>query len=128
MEISKDYTYAIIGASNNTGKYGHRVLKDLKAAGFKVVPINPNEKEILGLKVYPTVADYQDKIDVAVFIVPPQVTEKVLKEVKEVGIDKVWMQPGADSEAAIKYCKDNNLDCVTEDCIMIEKLGEGHGH
>ncbi len=118
---TKDKTYAIIGASNNPEKYGNIVLKDLKDSGFKVIPINLHEEEILGLKVYKSVLDYPENIDVAVTIVPPQVTEEVLKQVKEKGINIVWMQPGSESEAAIQFCKDNGLEYKNDDCIMLAK-------
>jgi predicted CoA-binding protein len=48
--IDKSFTYALIGASNNQEKFGHKVLKDLLDKGFCVVPINPHEEEILGKK------------------------------------------------------------------------------
>lgn len=118
---TKDKTYAIIGASNNPEKYGHIVLEDLKSSGFNVIPINPHEQEILGLKVYKSVLDYPENIDIAVTIVPPEVTEQVVKQVKEKGIKIVWMQPGSESEAAIQYCRDNGIEVKNEDCIMLAK-------
>jgi hypothetical protein len=80
--INKDFLYAIIGASNNEEKYGYKVFKDLLKGGYKVIPINPNEKEILGNKVYSTLSVTKKKIDVVIFVTPPTVTEKVLEEVK----------------------------------------------
>lgn len=52
--INKDYLYAVIGASNNKEKIGYKVFKDLLEGGYKVIPINPTEKEILGKQVYRT--------------------------------------------------------------------------
>jgi len=59
-----------------------------------------------------------------VFVVPPAATEEVLKEVNKLGIKNVWMQPGAESEKAIAYCKENNIDCVNDDCIMVRRKKE----
>ena len=118
---TKDKTYAIIGASNNPEKYGYIVLQDLKDSGFNVIPINPHEEKILGLKVYKTVLDYPENIDIAVIIVQPEVTEQVVKQVKEKGIKIVWMQPGSESEGAIQFCKDNGMEVKNDDCIMLAK-------
>ncbi|PLX20944.1 CoA-binding protein [Candidatus Parcubacteria bacterium] len=119
--IDKKYTYAIVGASNNEEKYGYKVLRDLKDAGYKVVPINPREKEILGLRAYLKLSDYKEGIDVVVFVVPPQVTEAVLKEVRELEIKNVWMQPGSESWEAIEYCEKNNINYIHNACIMIDR-------
>lgn len=120
--IDKSYTYAIIWASNNTEKYGFKVFKDLKEAGYKVVPINPNEKNnILGEQVFATLHDVPTNIDVVIFVVPPKITENILQEVKKMGITKVWMQPWAESKSAIQYCEKEGIECIHNACIMIQK-------
>jgi len=119
--IDKTYTYAIVGASNDASKYGYVVMKDLLGAGFKVVPINLHEEMILGKKVYPTLSDYPNKIDVVVFLVPPRVVVSVLEEVRKLKISKVWMQPGSESPEAIDYCSFNAISCVHHACIMVER-------
>jgi predicted CoA-binding protein len=117
--INKNYIYAVIGASNDKQKYGYKVLKDFKESKYEVVPINPKEKEILGLKTYKSILDINYKIDVAIFVVPPKITERVLKEIKKLKINKVWMQPGSESDKAIKYCKDNDINCIHNACVII---------
>ena len=119
--INKSFSYAIIGATNNQDKYGYKVLKDLNDAGFKVIPINPNEKEILGLKVFASVNDVDADIDVAVLIVPPVVTEKVLNDILKKGIKKVWFQPGSESENALYFCRQHGIKFISGMCIMIKK-------
>lgn len=91
--INKDFLYAVVGASNNKEKYGYKVFKDLLDGGYKVIPINPNEKEILKTDVYPTLSATEKKIDVVIFVTPPVVTEKILEEVKQLKIQNIWMQP-----------------------------------
>lgn len=119
--IDKNLTYAIIGASNNQDKYGYKVLMDLHQAGYKVVPINPKGGEIAGLKVYPDLKSYDKKIDTAIFILPPDIAERILPEIKAVGIKTVWFQPGSESREGIKYCQNNGLEYIANACIMIEK-------
>lgn len=119
--INKDFLYAIIWASTNPEKYGYKVFKDLLDAGYKVIPINPAEKEILWKKTYPRLSVSKKKIDVAIFVTQPTITENILKEVKILKIKKVWLQPGAQSNKAIKFCEKNNIECIHNACIMIQK-------
>ncbi len=124
--INKSFTYAVVWASNDTEKYGHKVFKDLLDAWYKVIATNPNEpNKILDQKVYPTLSDYtqqeNNSIDVCIFVVPPQVTEKILEEVKELWIQNVRMQPWAESEQAIQFCKTNNIKYTSSSCIMIQR-------
>ncbi len=119
--INKNFLYAIVGASNNTEKYGYKVFKDLLDAGYKVLPINPTEKEILGKEVYPTLSDSEQKIDTVIFVTQPNITEKVLEEVQKLKIKNVWLQPWSQSDAAIAFCKKNDIECIHDACIMIQK-------
>ncbi|MCK5698982.1 MAG: CoA-binding protein [Candidatus Aenigmarchaeota archaeon] len=115
--INKTQTYAIVGASNNPEKYGYKVTKHLKESGHKVIPINPKEQKIQGIKACKTLNDCNTKIDTVIFIVPPAVTEQVLKDMPK-QIRKVWMQPGSESEKAINYCKDNSIECTHNTCLL----------
>jgi len=119
--INKNYTYAIIGASNNKQKYGNKIIKDLIINNYKVIPINPKEEKIEGIKAYKNISEVKNKIDVVVFITPPQITREVIKEVKKMKIKKVWFQPGSNNEETIKYCQENNIEYIRDACIMIEK-------
>ncbi|HRO65913.1 MAG TPA: CoA-binding protein, partial [Candidatus Dojkabacteria bacterium] len=102
-----------------------RVFKDLTSAGYDVYPVNPNETEILGHKVYTQLSDINEKIDVVIFVVPPHVTLEVLKEVNELGIKNVWFQPGSESPEALEYCETNDIKSIHDACIMIERKSNG---
>ena len=117
--ISKDFVYAVVGASNNKDKFGYKISRDLIEIGLKIIPINLKEKSILNLKTYTRLSDYPGKIDVVVFIVPPEVTKKVLREVNELEIKKVWMQPGSESKKAIAYCREKRIQSVRNSCIRL---------
>lgn len=119
--IDKKITYAVIGVSKNAKKYGYKVFKDLKEAGYNVIPINPHEKEILGAKVYKDIFEVNSKIDMVIFVVPPIITEKILLSVKKLGIGKVWLQPGSESKKSIEYCRQNKIECIHNACIMVNK-------
>ena len=119
--LGKRNVFAVVGASRDPQKYGHQVYRDLKSAGYKVYPVNPSAQEVLGDKCYPDLKELPEKPDVVVTVVPPQVTEQVVRACKELGIRRVWMQPGSESEEAVKYCKENGLEVIYNMCIMVER-------
>jgi predicted CoA-binding protein len=111
--------FAVIGASDNPEKYGNRIVKNLKARGYEVFPVNPRLKEVEGLVCFSSVADIPCKVDVAVFVVPPAIIEEVLKQCVGLGIRRIWLQPGSENEASISYCRENNLNVVYNVCVMM---------
>lgn len=119
--LDKKNVFAVVGASRNPKKYGHQVYKDLRNAGYRVYPVNPKTNEILDDKCYPSLEHLPVKPDVADLVVPPKVTEQVVKTCKRLGIKKVWMQPGSESETAINFCKENNMNVIHGVCVMIER-------
>ena len=119
--LNKRNVFAVVGASRNPKKYGHQVYKDLRNAGYRVYPVNPNTNEILGDKCYPSLEALPVKPDVADLVVPLKITEQVVKTCKKLGIKKVWMQPGSESETAINFCRENGIAVVHGVCVMIER-------
>ncbi|NIR86980.1 CoA-binding protein [Candidatus Bathyarchaeota archaeon] len=122
--LNKRNIFAVVGASRDPEKYGYQVYKDLKEAGYEVYPVNPNADKILGDRCYPNLGDLPTKPDVVDVVVPPKVTEEIVKACKRLGITKVWMQPGSESETAIKFCDENGIDVVYGVCVMVERRRE----
>lgn len=118
--LDQDNVIAVVGASRNRDKYGYRVYKDLKEKGFRVYPVNPNAREIDGDKCYGSLKDLPEKPDVVNTVVPPEVTERIVRECRELGIDKVWMQPGSESDDAIEFCEENGIQTMKNVCVMRE--------
>jgi predicted CoA-binding protein len=114
-------TWAIVGVSANPAKFGHRIYRDLRRAGYRVYAVNPHEAEILGDPVYPALAALPEQPDVVDLVVPPAVTEMIVKEAAAAGIQRIWMQPGAESEQAIAFCRASGIDVVAHACAMVEK-------
>jgi len=119
--LDKKNVFAVVGASRNPEKYGHQVYKDMRNAGYRVYPVNPNANEVLGDKCYPSLEALPVKPDIADLVVPPKVTEQVVKTCKRLGIKKVWMQPGSESETAINFCRENGMDVIHGVCVMVER-------
>jgi len=127
QELIEDFinrrVWAVVGASQNPAKYGYKIVQDLSSAGYKVYPVNPKGGEIEGIPVYRSLRELPEKPEVVDIVVPPQVTEEVVKECKELGLTRIWMQPGAESEKAIRYCEENGLQVVYGVCAMVNKRG-----
>ena len=110
---------AIVGATDNPEKNGYRIFQNLRRRGYEVYPVNPRLEDLGGVRCYPSLSDIPVTVDVVDFVVPPQVTEAFLKECKKLGLDRIWLQPGSESEAAIDFCHENNLKVVHDVCVMI---------
>lgn len=123
QELIKEFMaqkkFAVVGATDNPEKYGNQIVKNLKSRGYEVYPVNPRLEEVEGIKCYPALADIPDKVDVVDFVVPPVATESILKECLALGLDRIWLQPGSESEAAIAFCQENNLRVIHSVCVMM---------
>ena len=96
---------AVIGASSNRNKFGNRAVRAFRQRGYTVVPINPHEAEVEGLKSYASVLEVPGAIDMASFYLPPEIGLQVIDEVAEKKIPEVWLNPGAESDALIARAK-----------------------
>ena len=110
---------AVIGVSRKKTKFGNAIYKALKQKGYQVFPVNPHINVFEGDTCYPDLFSLPEKVDAVVINVPPVQTEKVVREAKEAGINKVWLQQGSQSEDAVKHCEENNIDCVSNECILM---------
>jgi predicted CoA-binding protein len=119
--LRKENVFAVVGVSRDPAKYGHQVYKDLKEAAYHVYPVNPSIDEVLGDRCYHSLRELPERPDVVDTVVPPHVTEKIVEECKELGIARVWMQPGSESEKAIEFCRRNNIKVVHDVCVMVQR-------
>jgi predicted CoA-binding protein len=114
-------TWVVVGASRERLKYGNRIFRNLTAAGYKVYGVNRHGGDIDGHSLYADLASLPEKPEVVDIVVPPEVTEKVVAECAELGLMRVWMQPGSESDAAIQFCHDHGIRVVHGACAMVRK-------
>jgi len=114
--------FVVAGSFRNESKYAYKILKMLKSKGYEVYPVHPTIREVDGDHCYPSVKDVPCRVDVVNLVTPPSVTERILAECKEKGIKKIWLQPGAENENAIKFCKDNNMDVIYQVCVIMKAV------
>lgn len=113
--------WAVVGVSQDPAKFGHRIFCDLRSSGYIVYGINPRGGEVDGQPLYPSLADLPEPVEVVDIVVPPHVTEQVVKEAHRLGLNRVWMQPGAESPAAIEWAEARGMKVVHDACAMISK-------
>jgi predicted CoA-binding protein len=118
-EFLNQRTLAIVGVSRSGKKFGNAVLRDLTGKGYRLFPVNPNAQVIDGNHCYPNLQSLPEPVGGVVAVVPPRETERVVREAHEAGINRVWMQQGAESESAIEYCKDHSMGEVHGECILM---------
>ena len=113
--------WAVVGASQDRQKFGNRVFRSLRDSGYTVYPVNPTVGKVEGDRAYPTLADLPETPEVIDLVVPPAVTEQIVKEAGQLGLTRIWMQPGAESEAAIAYCQEHDIEVLYDACAMVWK-------
>ena len=124
--LNKKNKIAIVGVSANQKKWGFKIYKELKSSGFSVFPINPKHKKIGLDPCYPNLKALEEIPYIVITVVSPNVTEQIVKQCRKLGIKRVWMQPGSESEKAIKFCKHNNIEIMHDVCFVVNglKIGE----
>jgi predicted CoA-binding protein len=108
----------VIGASSNRQKFGNRAVRAFLRQGYTVVPINPHETEVEGLKTYRSVLDVPGPIDMASFYVPPEIGEQIIDEVARKQIPEVWLNPGAESDELIERARALSLKPIVACSIV----------
>src|SRR5262245_17854813 len=109
---------AVIGASSNREKYGNKALRAWIARGYTVYPINPNENEVEGIPTFASVTDVPNAIDQATLYVPPEVGIRVLEDVHQKGIQKIFVNPGAGSPELMERAAILGIEAI-EACSII---------
>jgi predicted CoA-binding protein len=115
--------FAVVGASTDRSKYGNKVLRCYLQHGKQVYPINPKAPEVEGQKAYAALADLPVKVPAISVITPPAATEQVVREAAAAGVKQVWMQPGAESDAAIRTAESLGLSVIAGGPCLLVVLG-----
>jgi predicted CoA-binding protein len=115
--------YGVVGASPRRYKYGNKVLRCYQQNGRRVIPVNPREPEIEGAACVASVSDLPDDVKSISVITPPAVTERVVQDAIAKGIENVWMQPGAESEASVEACRKAGINVIADGSCVLVVLG-----
>lgn len=111
-------TVAVIGASNNRGKFGNKALRAFAQQGYTVIPINPHEAQVEGHRAYRSVLDVPGPIDMATVYVPPAAGLEVMDDLARKGVGEVWLNPGADDDEVVARARALGLNTI-QACSII---------
>lgn len=115
--------FAVIGASTNREKYGNKVLRCYMQHHMIAFPVNPHEKMIEGVLCYPDIKSLTQEVNSISIITPPAITEQIVEDAIDRGIQNIWMQPGAESEEAIRKCRAANINVIADGSCILVVLG-----
>lgn len=121
MDNAKEKKIAVVGVSHKEEKFGYRIFKDLLDSGYNVDGVNPADGEISGKKIFRCLKDMPVLPDLVITVVPSEATERIVEECKELGIREIWMQPGSESNNAVKKAKDYGISITYNACFMVEQ-------
>jgi predicted CoA-binding protein len=120
QELLKLKSWAVVGATVDTSKFGYKVYKKLKISDYNVYPVNPKFDEIEGQKCYSSISDIKDHIDVISLIVNAKLGMEVIEKANEKGIKNIWCQPGAESQELIAKAKAYGMKIIYNECVLVE--------
>ncbi|MDF2519952.1 MAG: CoA-binding protein [Clostridia bacterium] len=120
FELLDLQNWAVVGATQDTSKFGYKVFNKLKTKGYNVYPVNPKLDELDGVKCYHSISDIEAQVDVINLIVNPKVGMGVIEAAKEKGIKNIWCQPGAESPELIEKAKSYGMNIIYNECVLVE--------
>jgi len=135
QELAQDFLaqkrIAVVGVTRDEKGWGRTLYDEFKKRGYETFAVNP-ARNIPGVDCYANLRDLPTKPDGVLLVVPPHVTEQVVKEVAELGIKRVWMHKGAGagavSPAAVEFCKEKNIAVVYGVCPFMYLQPQAFGH
>ena len=110
---------AVVGVSHSSQKFGNTAFAELKSRGYQVYPVTPTATQIAGERCYPNLSASKRQIDGVLIIVPSTQAMQVLREAASLGLNKVWLQQGAESPETFALEKDLCLPPINGKCILI---------
>ena len=121
LEILKTCkTIAVVGLSSNPTRPSYGVTEYMQNAGYRIIPVNPNETEVLGEKSYARLEDVPDKIDIVDIFRRAEEVAPVVESAIRIGARVVWMQQGIENAEAAEKARVAGLVTIEDSCILVE--------
>lgn len=114
-----DPLIAVVGATDHPGKYGGIIYRNLKAKGYRVVPVNPGRATVDNDQSFASLSDLPEPPDIVNVVIPPDRTLPLLDDVAEIDDGAVWIQPGAADDAVRERVRELGLPSLIDACIMV---------
>jgi predicted CoA-binding protein len=117
--LSNSRTIAVVGASSNPDRPSNGIMRKLKGAGYRVIPVNPNETEVLGERAYPSLQDVPVPIDIVDVFRRPEYTPAIADAAVKVQAKTLWLQSGIENEDAAARAAAGGLTVIMDACIGV---------
>lgn len=118
LETSR--TIAVVGLSSQKMRPSYGVSEYMQGAGYRIIPVNPNEKEVLGERAVSRLEDIREKVDIVDVFRRPEFVPEVVESAIKIGAKCVWMQEGVVNEEAAKRAREAGIFVVMDLCILKE--------
>ena len=112
-------TLAVVGVSRSGKKFGNTIYRELKAKGYRLFAVHPRAAQVEGDRAYPSLKALPEAVGGVIVCVPPAQAAQVVRDAAAAGIRRVWLQQGAESEEAVRFCREQGLGIVAGECIMM---------
>ena len=116
---------AVVGLSSDQWRPSHGVAQYLQRAGYEIIPVNPNEVEVLGQKAYASLLDLPEPPEVVDIFRRPEYVEDIVEQAIQVGAKGIWIQSGIINHAAARRASEAGLHVVMDRCMMVEHRRHG---
>jgi len=118
--LRKSRVIAVVGLSSKRARPSYSVSEYMQKQGYRIIPVNPNESEVLGEKCYPRLEDIPEHVDIVNIFRRSELVAPVVESAIKIGASAVWMQEGVVNLAAGRKAKAAGLDVVIDRCILKE--------
>jgi uncharacterized protein len=118
--VSSVRTIAVVGLSPKEHRASYRVARYMQERGYRIIPVNPNAREVLGEKAYTRLTEVPEQIDLVDVFRRPDVVDEVARDAVEIGAKAIWLQMGVVNEEAARIAADGGLDVVMDRCLMVD--------
>jgi predicted CoA-binding protein len=114
QEFLAQKRFAFVGASRQPKDFSRALFREFLTRGYQPVPVNPARREIEGLACACSLLQIDPPVDTVLFMTPPATTDRLLQDCAETGVRRVWIYRA--SPAAVKFCRDNGIAIVHDEC------------
>ena len=118
--LKSSRTIAVVGLSGQRTRPSYGVAEYMQREGYKIIPVNPRESEVLGEKCYARLEDVPERIDIVDVFRRPEFVPEIVKSAIAIGAKVLWLQEGVIHEAAAEKARQAGLSVVMDRCILKE--------
>ncbi len=118
--LRRYHTIAVVGLSSDPAKPSNGVSQYMASQGYRLIPINPDEEEVFGVKAYPDLASVPEPVEFVNVFRRPQFCADVARDAVKAGAKAIWLQSGIRSPEARRIAEEAGLTYVEDRCVMVE--------